>query len=244
MSRLRLYTSNGQRLSLNNRPAGGALPLGLEMLGHDNGSLLGSSASSSLAMDLNGYDQAIQDLTESLNEVKITAALALQESQLVREQMQQGILSVLSELTTMWCQDLCPQQQQQQPQQQQQQQSQSGPLMQAAPPSEFADSPADDSLTAGILSPTGGSGSSVEDQRTNFRYKTQLCKNFMAGGLGRCVKGDTCQYAHGHRELRRICEHPRYKTKMCSLQSSLGVCPHGASCFFAHHPNELRAKEF
>ena len=70
------------------------------------------------------------------------------------------------------------------------------------------------SIDDGLLSvpPPAASSSSVGGP-SNPRYKTEICRNFKE--RSRCVYGDSCQFAHGKRELRDVVRNRKYKTKLC-----------------------------
>ena len=68
------------------------------------------------------------------------------------------------------------------------------------------------------------------------RYKTEVCRNFKE--RLRCAYGETCQFAHGRRELREhVVRNAKYKTKLCQKYWLSGYCAYGPRCNFLH--NEL-----
>ncbi|CAD5208193.1 unnamed protein product [Bursaphelenchus xylophilus] len=70
-----------------------------------------------------------------------------------------------------------------------------------------------------------------EEKKLRRRFKTILCKNFMAGS---CPYGDDCNFAHGENELR-VPELPKnYKTRPCANFMLRNFCPLGKKCDFIH----------
>uniref|UniRef100_A0A8D3DM08 mRNA decay activator protein ZFP36 n=1 Tax=Scophthalmus maximus TaxID=52904 RepID=A0A8D3DM08_SCOMX len=63
----------------------------------------------------------------------------------------------------------------------------------------------------------------ASSQVNSSRYKTELCRPFEENGT--CGYGDKCQFAHGMRELRSLCRHPKYKTELCRTFHTIGFCP-------------------
>ncbi|KAF3515519.1 hypothetical protein DY000_02062930 [Brassica cretica] len=45
---------------------------------------------------------------------------------------------------------------------------------------------------------------------------------------GTCPYGDSCQFAHGIKELRPVIRHPRYKTEVCRMVLAGDICPYGS----------------
>lgn len=69
------------------------------------------------------------------------------------------------------------------------------------------------------------------------KYKASLCKYYETDRG--CSLGDSCNYAHGEKELRfGYCEN--YKTKLCEMYKANGKCDYGEMCMFAHGERELR----
>ncbi|MED6120502.1 hypothetical protein PIB30_021365 [Stylosanthes scabra] len=60
------------------------------------------------------------------------------------------------------------------------------------------------------------------------RYKTEVCRRFMAGS---CGDGSKCRYAHGVSELRVRGGCP----KVCRMFSLYRNCSYGHKCRFLHH---------
>ncbi|CAD5208187.1 unnamed protein product [Bursaphelenchus xylophilus] len=78
---------------------------------------------------------------------------------------------------------------------------------------------------------TEGKSNMPEEKRLPRRFKTVLCKHFMAG---ECRDGDDCKYAHGEEELR-VPELPKnYKTRPCVNFMLKNYCPLGKKCDFIH----------
>jgi len=66
-------------------------------------------------------------------------------------------------------------------------------------------------------------------------FKTKICPHFIEGN---CRRGDACNYAHSHTELKGV---PNLKkTRICQL-FQIGKCNMGNSCSFAHGDQELRS---
>ncbi|AWP19599.1 putative zinc finger protein 36 C3H1 type-like 1 [Scophthalmus maximus] len=78
----------------------------------------------------------------------------------------------------------------------------------------------------------------ASSQVNSSRYKTELCRPFEENGT--CKYGDKCQFAHGMRELRSLCRHPKYKTELCRTFHTIGFCPYGPRCHFIHNADECR----
>ncbi|CAD5208186.1 unnamed protein product [Bursaphelenchus xylophilus] len=76
-----------------------------------------------------------------------------------------------------------------------------------------------------------GKSKMPEENKLPRRFKTVLCKHFMAG---ECRDGDDCKYAHGEEELR-VPELPKnYKTRPCVNFMLKNYCPLGKKCDFIH----------
>eukprot|EP00668_Euglena_longa_P014174 GGOE01018150.1.p1 GENE.GGOE01018150.1~~GGOE01018150.1.p1 ORF type:complete len:716 (-),score=151.85 GGOE01018150.1:362-2275(-) len=72
------------------------------------------------------------------------------------------------------------------------------------------------------------------------KFKTELCRDFQNG---KCSRGNSCQYAHGERDLRGR-ERPagtnsKYKTELCRDYTA-GRCMRGDDCQFAHGEDDIR----
>mmetsp|Transcript_29358 Transcript_29358/g.68358 ORF Transcript_29358/g.68358 Transcript_29358/m.68358 type:complete len:360 (-) Transcript_29358:70-1149(-) len=68
-------------------------------------------------------------------------------------------------------------------------------------------------------------------------YKTKVC---MFWQQNKCVRGESCKYAHGDLELQNM---PNLeKTAMCRSMLQTGQCPN-TDCPFAHNTDELRATD-
>ncbi len=74
------------------------------------------------------------------------------------------------------------------------------------------------------LDVAGAEGGAFADL-SNPRYKTEICRNFKE--RARCVYGDSCQFAHGRRELREVVRNTKYKTKLCQKYWITGYCVYG-----------------
>lgn len=103
-------------------------------------------------------------------------------------------------------------------------------------------------------------GGEEQKKETNPKYKTKLCRHFLRTGT--CLRGDTCQFAHGEQELQKGAggaapnPRPRYdhrnnyskggpnqynfKTKLCKYFMKDGNCRYGSLCHHAHGQMELR----
>ena len=85
------------------------------------------------------------------------------------------------------------------------------------------------------------------------KYKTVLCKHFHEDPNS-CAKGNACQFAHGHDELRKHSEripdevqlklmrvpYNNYKTQVCRFFQEQGYCQYDRNCTYAHGDAELR----
>ncbi|XP_016170605.1 mRNA decay activator protein ZFP36L2-B-like [Arachis ipaensis] len=67
------------------------------------------------------------------------------------------------------------------------------------------------------------------------RYKTELCRRFMAGT---CGLGSKCRYAHGLSELRGGCP------KVCRMFSQYRNCSYGHTCRFLHSSSPTTTSHF
>lgn len=100
-------------------------------------------------------------------------------------------------------------------------------------------------------------------KENNPKYKTRLCRHFLR--TGNCLRGETCQFAHGEADLRKpasggpapnphagtgVQGYPRrphvgpnannLKTKLCKYFMKDGNCRYGSTCHHAHGQMELR----
>ena len=76
-----------------------------------------------------------------------------------------------------------------------------------------------------LLDVAGGAEGGAFADLSNPRYKTEICRNFKE--RARCVYGDSCQFAHGRRELREVVRNTKYKTKLCQKYWITGYCVYG-----------------
>jgi len=71
-------------------------------------------------------------------------------------------------------------------------------------------------------------------------YKTEICRRWTE--IGYCPYGESCQFAHGAKELRmRPMKHRKFKTVRCQKYLA-GYCPYGTRCCFVHDISEQRMK--
>jgi len=89
-----------------------------------------------------------------------------------------------------------------------------------------------------------GHGQGANGRVTSPQYKTVMCQQFQEKGF--CTFRDTCNFAHGHAEMRTVQENlarinPNYKGTLCKYFMSTGDCEFGSLCQYAHGNLELRA---
>jgi len=69
-------------------------------------------------------------------------------------------------------------------------------------------------------------------------FKTEICCRWTQ--MGCCLYGESCQFAHGMKELRmRPIMHKKFKTVRCKKYLA-GYCPYGTRCCFLHDISERR----
>lgn len=86
--------------------------------------------------------------------------------------------------------------------------------------------------------PPDSAQASLQLKLGEAKYKTEMCRNWQAGG---CEFGGKCVFAHGIGELR---VRGRYKTKECKQFFTLGYCCYGERCQFRHSNSKKRLPVF
>eukprot|EP00808_Paulinella_micropora_P014512 g8920.t1 len=67
---------------------------------------------------------------------------------------------------------------------------------------------------------------------SEYKFKTKLCEQHLKTRT--CIKGDDCQYAHGHLELMPKRYDTLYKSVPCDAHFKNGKCEFGDRCRFIH----------
>ena len=77
----------------------------------------------------------------------------------------------------------------------------------------------------------------------NFKYKTEMCKNFTL--YNKCSWGQNCFFAHGKNELKtRVLLNEHYKTKICKKFHRTGFCPYSSRCQYFHFKDSEMNQNF
>lgn len=77
----------------------------------------------------------------------------------------------------------------------------------------------------------------------NFKYKTEMCKNYSL--YNKCSWGQNCFFAHGKNELKtRVLLNEHYKTKICKKFHRTGFCPYSSRCQYFHFKNSEMNQNF
>ena len=91
------------------------------------------------------------------------------------------------------------------------------------------------------LKPQTEINSNTENEHTQVKYKTELCKNWIE--TGKCRYSVRCMFAHGHHELvsaQSIPEVPiSYKTQLCGKFHKEFYCNYGTRCVYIHDERSL-----
>ena len=85
------------------------------------------------------------------------------------------------------------------------------------------------------------SSSEKEVKKSQVKYKTELCKNWIE--TGRCRYSVRCMFAHGHHELVQASKPEvakvNYKTKPCEKYHNEFYCSYGIRCIYSHEERSL-----
>lgn len=88
---------------------------------------------------------------------------------------------------------------------------------------------------------SSSSRSDTETKRTQVKYKTELCKNWIE--TGKCRYSVRCMFAHGYHQLVQPSKPEvakvNYKSRPCENYHSEFYCNYGTRCIYAHDQRKV-----